>query len=86
MKKKKIGRPKRRKEIALDCYFRHKRRQTEVQIGLHYHWSIQRDNYNNPICITARRYIRDGKMYHEESIRIRNRAFGFKDSENRVEK
>lgn len=78
MKNKKVGHPRRNQEVALDCSYRRNRGQTEEQIGDHYHWKKQIDDYGKTRCVTARRYVRYGEELREQKRKLAEEAFGIK--------
>ena len=78
MKKKKVDRLRRKQEIALDCFHRRNRGQTEEEIGIHYNWKRQIDEHCNTRCVTARWYVSYGKMIHERAGMLREEVFGIK--------
>lgn len=81
MVKKKVGRPTRDLEIALDCYMRYLNGQTETQIGLHYHWKRRKSDLGRLQCMTARRHIRDGEKIYARKGLLREEVFGIKFNE-----
>ncbi|MFC1968061.1 hypothetical protein ACFLVX_01555 [Chloroflexota bacterium] len=78
MKKKKVEHLKKKEEIALDCFHRRNRGQSEEGIGIHYNWKRQIDEHGNVRCVTARRYVSYGKMVHERIGMLREEVFGIK--------
>ncbi|MBA7540358.1 hypothetical protein ES705_32655 [subsurface metagenome] len=76
MTKRKLGRPRRDPNKALDCYLRSLKEETEAQIGKRYGWKIQRGEWGEERCMTAYRYIKDGKNIYERRRELRRGAFG----------
>ena len=78
MTNKTLRQPRRDQNIALDCYQRWLRGETEAEVGQSYGWPLQEDDCRRFRCKTAHRYIEYGRQIHKMKGKLREAAFDIK--------